>query len=888
MHTSKSSRGGNSPCELDTALKTVFDTIPDPAFIIDRKGTVFYANKAFAILYGKQETGCVNENIYAIMPPELSRERKIKFDTVFDTSKRTLFEDLQNNRIYSHTIHPVAETDKKITKIYVRSHDVSEHKLVEKEAENRQIFNDAVIGAIPGAFYLLDSQGKYVQWNAYQRDVVVGISDAEMKNFSAITTIHPDDRQMVAARMADIMNNGIEDSEEVRVLIRGGSDFRWFRISGKRIIIDGIPFLIGIGIDIHERKIAEEKALKNSEDRFRILFEEHSAVKLIIEPDIGRIIDANKAAVKYYGWPAEKLREMTIFDINTLPVRKVREMMGQTRNSELQRFTFRHRIADGSVRDVDVFSSNIHIEGKDLLYSIVHDVSDSKHAEKQLRKLSTAIEQSPVTVIITDLSGNIEYVNPAFTKHTGYEKNDVLGCNEKILHSGLMPKEINEEIWQTILSGGVWHGELYNRKKSGELYWEEAVISPIVNEKGVISNFVSVKEDITEKKKLWTELIASKEKAEESDRLKTAFLANISHEIRTPMNGILGFAELLKEPELTGEEQAEFLELILQSGERMLSLINDLIDISRIEAGETFIQISETPVNSLLRDLHAFFKPQAEKKGLSLECSNALSDSESIIDTDRKKILQILTNLIQNALKFTHKGTIAFGYEKTGDTLEFFVSDTGIGIPKAMQEKIFDRFRQLDNSLTRNHEGSGLGLCISKAYIEMLGGAITLESKEGIGSTFRFTIPCKYRSVQNAPQSSHTVEEKNTLKPSSGMTIVIAEDDETSRLLLVTNLTNERIRVLTARNGLEAVDLVERHPDVDFVFMDIRMPEMNGLDATRKIKSIRPGLPVVAQTAFASEDERNKAQLAGCDGFLTKPVMKQDMLDIMKKLLGRK
>ncbi|NTW11528.1 MAG: response regulator [Chlorobiaceae bacterium] len=460
-----------------------------------------------------------------------------------------------------------------------------------------------------------------------------------------------------------------------------------------------------------------------------------------------------------------------------------------------------------------------------------------------------------------------------------------MGNNEKILHSDLMPKEINEEIWQTIFSGGVWHGELFNRKKNGELYWEDAVISPIVNENGVTTNFVAVKEDITEKKRLWTELVAAKEKAEESDRLKSAFLANISHEIRTPMNGILGFAELLKEPELTGEEQSEYISLIQQSGERMLGLINDLIDISRIEAGESFLQISETTVNTVIQELFAFFKPQADKKGLSLVCSTGLSDSESTIDTDRKKIGQVITNLIQNALKFTRKGGITFGYEKKDDLLEFFVTDTGIGIPPGMKEMIFDRFRQLDNSLTRNHEGSGLGLCISKAYIEMLGGTICVEPGEKNGSTFRFSIPYLLSSSITIPGSAENREERTRLKPSRHLTIVVAEDDETSRMLLMANLNGENITVLTARNGKEAVELVKRHAETDLVLMDIRMPEMNGYDATRMIKQFRPHLPVIAQTAFTSENERKKAREAGCDGFLTKPVKKNKLIGMIKKQL---
>ena len=378
------------------------------------------------------------------------------------------------------------------------------------------------------------------------------------------------------------------------------------------------------------------------------------------------------------------------------------------------------------------------------IYRIIgtsENITERKLANDQLKKMSAAVEQSPAVIVITDAQGTIEYVNPMFTDLTGYGAEEAKGINPRILQSGLTAKSVYDELWKTIVSGNIWHGEWQNKKKNGELFWESVVISAIQNQEGVITNFVAVKEDITRQKKMVSELITAKEHAEESDRLKSAFLANISHEIRTPMNGILGFSELLKEPHLTGEEQAEYIDLIQQSGQRMLNLINDLIDISRLEAGETKLQITPTPVNKVLRDLHAFFMPAISKKKLRLHCTPELSDTESIIETDNVKLTQILTNLLQNALKFTRTGTIDFGYTREGTTLEFHVTDTGIGIPFEMQEKIFDRFRQVDNTLTRNHEGSGLGLSITKAYVAMLGGKLSVQSVEGAGSTFTFTLP---------------------------------------------------------------------------------------------------------------------------------------------------
>ena len=513
------------------------------------------------------------------------------------------------------------------------------------------------------------------------------------------------------------------------------------------------------------------------------------------------------------------------------------------------------------------------------------NITDRKLAEKQLKKLSVTVEQSPAIVVITDPLGSIEYVNPMFTLVTGYSAEEAIGKNPRILQSGMMPKEVYEELWDTILSGNVWCGELQNKKKNGELYWDQAVISAILNKEGVITDFVAVKVDITQQKKILGELIEAKQQAEESDRLKSAFLANISHEIRTPMNGILGFAELLKAPHRSGEEQAEFIDIIQQSGHRMLDLINNLINVSRIEAGETILHIAETPVNELLRDLHAFFKPEMNKKGLLLNCVTPFPDSESIIETDSGKLAQIITNLIQNALKFTSKGEIDFGYNLINSTLEFYVIDTGIGIPLEMKTRIFDRFHQVDNPLTRTQEGSGLGLSISKAYVEMLGGTIRVESEVHRGSEFYFTLPYNPTGSKKILTPAPVIKTQVIEFPA--VTILIAEDDAVSSLLLTKTLNSENITTLLAGNGEEAVAMVRQHPKINLVLMDIRMPLMNGYEATALIKKIRPDLPVIVQTAFTSKEEKQRAEKAGCDGFITKPINKNNLLELIKELLNR-
>ncbi len=677
-------------------------------------------------------------------------------------------------------------------------------------------------------------------------------------------------------KYARVAKTGIPDKFEIFI----ETENHWYDVS---LYSPHKGYVLSMFDDISERKRSEE-TLKKSEERFRTLFENHSVI-ILLEPDTGNIIDANHAAADFYGWSVEQLKQMHIQQITNVSSDEVMVNMDKIRASKQNQFLFRHRRADGSIREVEVFSNKIELEGKDILYAIIHDVTERILAEHQLHKLSVVVEQSPAIVVITDPDGNIEYVNPMFVEVTGYSAEEARGQNPRILKSGLMSKKVYEELWQTILSGGVWSGELQNKKKNGEFYWDQAVISAIRNKENVITNFVAVKVDITEQKKIFAELTAAKEKAEESDRLKSAFLANISHEIRTPMNGILGFAQLLKEPHLTGEDETEYIDLIQKSGERMLNLINNLINISRIEAGETMLQESETPVNELMRDLYAFFKPEIDKKGLRLNLKTGLPDNDSVIETDSGKLIQILTNLIQNALKFTSSGEIDFGYNRSNSTLEFYVIDTGIGIAADMKEKIFDRFHQVDNTLTRTQEGSGLGLSISQAYVEMLGGTIRIESREGWGSEFYFTLPYRPTFLQQKPIPSPVNQKPIITAPF--ITILIAEDDAVSSLLLKKNLTDENINTLFAVNGKEAVEMVQQHQEINIVLMDIRMPVMNGFDTTRVIKELRPDLPVIVQTAFTSKDEKDKSHEAGCDGYITKPINKVELLELITLLLHR-
>jgi len=380
-------------------------------------------------------------------------------------------------------------------------------------------------------------------------------------------------------------------------------------------------------------------------------------------------------------------------------------------------------------------------------------------------------------------------------------------------------------------------------------------------------------------------VLIAKDRAEESDRLKSAFLANMSHEIRTPMNGILGFAGLLKLPTLTEEQLTKYVNIIEKSGARMLNIINDLIDISKIEAKQMEVSVSNCNINEQLEYLHTFFNPEAQNKELKLLFNSDLVIDYANIETDREKLYAILTNLIKNSIKYTHKGSIEFGYKKKGKNLEFYVEDTGIGIPSDRLDAIFDRFVQADIEDSEVYEGAGLGLAISKAYVEMLGGKIWVKSIEKKGTQFYFTIPYITNTLKSEITKVEDIMPADTKPISKNLNILIAEDEEFADKYLTIIVKDISNNIYHARTGKETVELYQKNQDIDLILMDIKMPVMDGYEATKEIRKLNKDVIIIAQTAYAIEGDREKAIKAGCDDYITKPIDKDELIEMIEKLV---
>jgi len=781
---------------------------------------------------------------------------------------------------------PIKNKEDSISGVVLVFSDVTEKYASQKQIkENEERFDLAMKASSDGLFdWNLESNEIYYA-PAWKK--MLGYEDHELPNDFSVWeyTTEPEDvkkswelQQKLISRQIDrfVLEFKMKhkDGHWVDILSRAEAIFN---DQGKAIRI------VGTHTDISERKQAEA-VLRESE--------EHNKALLSAIPDMMFVFDKNGVFVDYYAnknsailTDANFFIGKNIFDvlppqIAELTISKLEQVF---QSGELQVFTYQLEI-DHELKD---FESRMVLCGKDKATAIVRDITERKQAEEALRESEErfkALHNASFGGISIHDKGIILECNQGLVEMTGYSMNELIGMDGLLL----IAPDHREMVLNKIISGYEKPYEANGLRKNGELF-PMRLEARNVPYKGKNVRTVEFR-DTTEQKQAELELITAKLHAEESDRLKSAFLANMSHEIRTPMNGILGFAGLLKEPDLTGEQQQEYIAIIEKSGARMLNIINDIVDISKIEAGLMKLDIKESNINEQIEYIYTFFKPEVEAKGMKLLFKNALPANEAIIKTDREKVYSILTNLVKNAIKYCKEGTIEIGYsveKRHGlSLLQFYVKDTGIGIPKERQEAIFERFIQADIMDVQARQGAGLGLAITKSYVEMLDGKIWVESEVGKGSTFFFTLP--YHTEQNKEnESKHEMSISDNDLRFNQLKILIVEDDESSSQLISITVRKFGKEIIYASNGIEAVEVSHSHPDIDLILMDIQMPELNGYEATRQIREFNSKVIIIAQTAYALAGDREKAIEAGCNDYVSKPINKVELNSLIAKYLNK-
>jgi len=533
-----------------------------------------------------------------------------------------------------------------------------------------------------------------------------------------------------------------------------------------------------------------------------------------------------------------------------------------------------------------------HIELRTMQITLEHqneqlkaEIARHERAEKALKlseeKYRNIFNNALDILYRIKIDGTTEEISPSVNHVLGYTKEEVLGKSILMLYFDHKDREVL--LNEIIQNKEIKDYELRLRTKSGELKYVSLNSRLITDSKGKPSHIDGIMRDVSDVKKMTADLIYAKEKAEESDRLKTAFLHNISHEIRTPLNAIRGFSELLSDPGLCTEESKKYSEIIIESSDRLLSLITEIINISSLETGQEKIIENEVNINSIFDVIEEQFQSRGQKENITILSEPGLPNKDASIITDEAKLIQVLSKLVGNALKFTKEGSIRFGYSIKGNELEFYVRDTGIGISADEQKVIFQRFHQVDSSMNRIYGGSGLGLAISKAYSELLGGRMWMTSEPGVGSVFYFTIPYKKVSRKNTEVGEVSDSEQKLTK--NPKILLVAEDEDLNFLLVQRLLAGLNYIIIRAKDGKEVVDLCSSDLAIDLVLMDIKMPYLNGYDATAKIKKERPELPVIALTAYSSDEDKERAIMCGCSDFISKPFKREELIAKIKLYL---
>jgi PAS domain S-box-containing protein len=626
-------------------------------------------------------------------------------------------------------IHYKGKPHQLTTVIDITERRQTEEALRKSEARFSTIFHTSptptIISEISTGRFI-DFNQQWVNMIGYSSEEMIGRTSGELNIFTDYA-----ERGKV---IDELKMKGYAKEASLNIITKSG-EIKYVLWSIEIINLAGEDVMLSQLHDITQRRKLELEIIEKQHEVQAILDASIDIVALV--NDKGEFLSCNEKLIQRWNRPKEELIGHSAAEILPPHIFKnrVESINRVVKTGITEQFVdgFSDRFYEVVI--VPIFETDKSVKNV-ALFS--RDVTENMKVDEELRKLQRAVEQSPDSIIITSNIGDIEYANPAILHLTGYSNEELIGKNQSILGSGHMKRREYSELWKTIRSGKVWQGEFQNKKKNGEFFWQSATISPIFDDKGVTTHYLSISEDITEKKKLTLELIKAKEQAEESDRLKSSFLANMSHEIRTPMNSIMGFASLLPEED-SRELMSQYAQIIVRNSEQLVHIIDDIVLYSRLQTCLLSLFPSQFKVQDLFNDIKQSFNLPEYKKGVELFVESGTNENIEI-NTDYEKLRQVITNLVSNAFKYTKKGYISIGMEKQNNQFLLTVKDSGMGIPASELDKVFNRFYRATNIDKGAISGTGLGLSIVKELLELLGGQIWVESEVGAGSTFYFTI----------------------------------------------------------------------------------------------------------------------------------------------------
>jgi len=528
---------------------------------------------------------------------------------------------------------------------------------------------------------------------------------------------------------------------------------------------------------------------------------------------------------------------------------------------------------------------NADLEKSNKELAIQKELITKKHFESD-RFYEMLVQAANDGISFYDRDWKLRYANSAFYTMIGYDKESYNSLNQvELVHPDDQDYQLRRE--QALVNNGFFETELRLRHKAGHYMNLSTRSVTVRGDSGEVLGALTISRDITRLKQVHEDLIKANIGAEASNRLKSNFLANISHEIRTPLNSVVGFSNLLLTNNLPNNVKEEYIEHINHNSEKLLQIIGDIIDLSRLESSQIEITYEEaslsTIVNEIIEEARQIIR--RNEKPIILNVKNHFEDAGDLIFTDRIWLKRVLNHLMDNAVKFTLEGSVEFSYLLENQNVVFKIRDTGIGINKENLGRIFEEFRQEFDGHHRPFEGLGIGLTLAKEVIERMGGRIFVQSEKGVGSEFSFSIP--YRPAGSTKPKPAAASVEHVLKPIdwSSRKCLLVDDNKDVLIYLNRILTDTGVSILTARSGIEAIEIIKANPDIDVVLLDMQMPEMNGIEATKEIRKIRKDIPIIAQTAFIFEDDKDIILEAGCDACLIKPIRREHLLTVMSSFV---